>query len=182
MQVRRALGCSHISSEDEGDGVVPGEFALGGVDGDAGCFLELDGIHVDGGVGDVAEDGAALAVGDDFTGDAAETALALDGVGVSHHEGAAAVVEEPGDLDVALEGPVGDAVGLEVVFLDVVHGDEQIARVRVREQKKEKQHGGHTFQVCPKGAADMVFDSQFSVFNCCADRGTRTPTLFRTRS
>ena len=106
------------------DGVVPRQLALGRVDGNLGCLVQLHGIHVDCGVGNLREDGRRLAVGDGLDRHPPQAGFALQGVGIFHHEGAAAVVEQPGHLDVALQGIVGYAIGFEVVALRLIHGDK----------------------------------------------------------
>ena len=168
--------------EDEGDGVVPREFVFGRVDSYLGGFLQLDGIHVDRRVGDMGEDGGALPVGDDLAGDAAQAAFALDGVGIFGHERAAAVVEQPGNLGFTLQGPEGDAVGLEVVLLRLVHRHHYVRRIRVRDKKKGEKDSQHLFEAGAAEERDMRLGFQFSILNLCADRGTRTPTPFGTRS
>ena len=106
--------------------IVPGQLVLGRVDGYARGFLQLHRVHVDGGVGNLGEYGRRLPVGNHLGAHAPQAALPVKQVGILHHKTAAAVVEQPRHLHLALQGIIGHAVGFEVVLLCLVHRDEQI--------------------------------------------------------
>ena len=120
--------------------IVPRQLVLGRIDGYLGGLLQPHGIHIHCRVGYIAQYGAALPVGNHLAGHAAQLTFALYGISIFHHESAATVVKQPRHLHLALQRPIGHAIGLEVVLLRLVHGQEQIIRIRVRVQKKEKQN------------------------------------------
>ena len=102
--------------------------------------MKLDGIHIDFGVGDFGKDGRGLPVGYDFCANTPQAALLLEEVGVFHHETAASVIEQPGHLHITLQGIIGHPVGFEVVFLHLVHGDEQVACPGRQRKQRQQQY------------------------------------------
>ena len=113
--------------EHQGDGVVPGLLAVGGVDGDFGGFFQQDDFRVGGRGGELRTQRGGVGVGKGFAADSADGAFAADPGVVGEHETAAAVIQEPLALGATLQGTVGEAVRLEVVGLAVcVHGDQPV--------------------------------------------------------
>ena len=106
--------------------VVPRQLVLRRIDGDLRGLVQPHGVHVNPRVGNVAQYGAALPVGDDLARHPPQAALLLYALGILGHEGTSTVVEQPRHLSLALQGPVGHAVSLQVVLLRLVHGHHNI--------------------------------------------------------
>ena len=96
------------------------------------------------------DDGARPRVGYAMTteghylvGDAADGALLLQGLVVVDQEAAPPVVQQPFHGDIGLQRPVGDAVGLQVVPLGPVHGDQKLGGPgrRSKGQHQQQQAG-----------------------------------------
>ena len=128
--------------ENQGDGVVPGLLAVGGVDGDFWGFFQQDDFRVGGRGGELRTQRGGVGVGKGFTADSADSAFAADPGVVREQETAAAVIQEPFPFCAALQGAVGEAVGFEVVGLAVcVHGDQPVTGPGGEGGGQEQQHG-----------------------------------------
>ena len=68
-----------------------------------------------------------------------------------HHEGAATVVEEPSDFDLALKRPVGDTVGFQVVALGIVHRNQKIGGLGAERDRKKQDD-----KYVPKAHTDII--------------------------
>ena len=119
--------------------VVPRQLVLRRIDGDLRGLVQPHGVHVNPRVGNVAQYGAALPVGDDLAGHATQLALTLDAVGIFHHERPAPIVQQPRHLHVALQRVVGYTIGFQVVALRLVHRYQYIAGFRAQRKCNKNQ-------------------------------------------
>ncbi len=111
-------------------GVVPGGGVGRDVDGDFGRLFERHAVRVR--RSDLPADRRDVARADRVGADARQGGVAADRLAVRHEEGAAAVIEEPLHPNTGLDGAVGDPVGLEMVALRVVHGNQELGGQAVR--------------------------------------------------
>ena len=105
------------------DGVVPRRRVGRHVHGHLRRLLKRHRVHV--ARFDLPSNGRDPGVVHRLEGHARERRVAPDRGPVRQQERSAAVVQQPLGLDARLHDPVGDAVGLQVIALGVVHGDEQ---------------------------------------------------------
>src|SRR5260221_2715295 len=109
--------------ERERDGVVPRLRLWRRVHGDARCPLERNALHV--GACDVAANGGELCISHRLDGNSVERCSAAQLRRVGHEKRAAAIVEQPFRLHAGLHRVVGQAIGLEVIGLCIIHRHEQ---------------------------------------------------------
>ena len=68
-------------------------------------------------------------LGEDFVGHPPQTTFGFEGLNLRHGKTPAAVIQQPLSIHAAADGPVGNPVGLEMIPLVLVHGNQQTGRL-----------------------------------------------------
>ena len=130
--------------QGEGHGVIPGQGVGRDIDADLGLFLQHHGFHI--GVLDLQHDGCHL--GGRHLLEAHPTDVAQRGNlrRVRDQEAAAPVVEQPLYHMLLFERFKSDSIGLEVVALRQIHGDQNLspqpgAQQQGQQQRQERDSG-----------------------------------------
>ena len=122
--------------------VVPWLFPVGTVHRNFGRHLQLDPLHVHLRVRNLCQDLRRLNVRNDLMRYASNDAFVLDFRNVGQQETPSPVIQKPLHLHPIFKHPKGNTVGLEVVGLASIHGDQNPrCPRRLRDQR---QHQGHS--------------------------------------
>jgi hypothetical protein len=111
----------------------------------AGVFFQLHDIVIYRRAGNFRYDPVGIGIGDHLETDAAYNEFILDGGMVPAHETPSPVVQQPIHLHFCLQDPVRDTVGLQVIALLLIHGDEDVIGLRnlENEYKYEQKNASH---------------------------------------
>ena len=117
-------------SQDEGHRIVPGQLALRAVYRHTWRDLQLDPLLVDLGIRNPLKHLLDLNIRHGFEIHTPDGAFTGNGRRRWNQKASSAIVQEPLDLQPLLEHPVCHSIGLEVVGLSLIHGNQQTARMQ----------------------------------------------------
>lgn len=130
--------------QGEGYGVIPGQGVRRDIDADLGLFLQHHGLHI--GVLNLQHDGGHLGGRHLLEAHPPDIAQRGDLRRVRDQEAAAPVVEQPLYHMLLLKRFKSDSIGLEVVALGQIHGDQNLspqpgAQQQGQQQRQERDSG-----------------------------------------
>jgi len=104
--------------------IVPRLFGGRSVDGNTRGLFEFDHLHVDGRVLYLCQNSLVPVLGNYFVGDAPQPTFCFQIQPVFHCKTTSSVVQEPLGFHAPADGPEGYSVGLEMIFLGLIHGHQ----------------------------------------------------------